>query len=163
MLCHYAWQYLHDEELSKDLVQDVFVSFHQVEFTSDFKDNEDYLKNYLYLSVRNACFSLLKKKRVRDRFSKEQSFEQESEQMIELNIIRSEVLEIVYKAIESLPDSCQLIFKKTYLEGFSNIEVAEELNISINTVKTQKQRGMKALKAKLNPDIIALFLLLIKI
>lgn len=83
--------------------------------------------------------------------------------MIELNIIRSEVLEIVYKAIESLPDSCQLIFKKTYLEGFSNMDVAEELNISINTVKTQKQRGMKALKAKLNPDIIALFLLLIKI
>lgn len=160
MLRHYAWQYLGDEELSKDVVHDVFVSFHQRQFSSSEQADEEYLKNYLFLSVRNSSFSLLKKKKVREKYWQEQVFEEPSEQMIELNIIRSEVLAAVYSAIETLPDSCQLIFKKTYLEGLSNIEVAAELNISVNTVKTQKQRGMKALKAKLSPELITLFLLL---
>lgn len=162
ILCHYAWQYLKDIEVSKDLVQDVFTSFHQRKFDLNTEKNEDYFRNYLYLSVRNACFNLLKKKQVQEKYWQDNNFEEQSEHLIELNIIRSEVLAAVYSAIESLPESCQLIFKKTYLEGLSNAEVAEELNLSINTIKTQKQRGMKALKAKLNPDLIALFLLLIK-
>lgn len=160
MLRHYAWQYLGDEELSKDVVHDVFISFHQRNFSPSEQVDEEYLKNYLFLSVRNGSFSLLKKKKIREKYYQDQLLEEPSEQTIERNIIRSEVLAAVYSAIETLPDSCQLIFKKTYLEGLSNIEVAAELNISINTVKTQKQRGMKALKAKLSPELITLFLLL---
>jgi len=163
MLCHYAWQYVRDIELSKDLVQDVFTSFYQRQINISQEENEDYFKNYLFISVKNACINLLKKRLVEEKYWKENSFQEDSEHVIELNIIRSEVMAAIYAAIDSLPESCQLIFKKTYIEGFSNAEVAEELKVSINTIKTQKQRGMKAIKAKLNPDLIALFLLLIRL
>lgn len=163
ILCHYAWQYLKDVEASKDLVQDVFVAFHQSRVILELENNETYLKNYLFLAVRNACFNALKKKKVEKKYWEEKDFEEESEHTIELNIIRSEVLGAVYAAIETLPESCQMIFKKTYIEGFSNAEVAIELNLSINTIKTQKQRGIKAIKSKLPPDFLALFILLFKI
>lgn len=161
LLCHYAWQYLRDVEAAKDLVQDVFTSFHQREFNLQLENNEEYFKNYLFLAVRNACFNLLKRKQVQEKYWQENTFKEESDHMIELNIIRAEVIASIYAAIESLPESCQLIFKKTYIDGLSNAEVAAELNLSINTIKTQKQRGMKALKARLSPDILLLFLLLI--
>lgn len=162
-LCHYAWQYLKDVEVSKDLVQDVFAAFHQRLPDIASENSEAYFKNYLFLAVRNACLNALKKQKVEKKYWEEKIFEEESEHAIELNIIRSEVLAAVYAVIETLPESCQLIFKKTYIEGLSNAEAAAELDLSINTIKTQKQRGIKTLKSKLPPHLMALFLLLFKI
>lgn len=160
VLCHYAWQYLNDIEQAKDLVQDVFVNFHQRISTFANNQDEDYLKNYLYLSVKNSCFNLLKKRKVVEKYWNEQNSKEEYELTTEINIIRSEVLAAIYAAIETLPQSCQLIFKKTYIDGLSNIEVAKELNLSINTIKTQKQRGLKAIKVKLSPELLTMFLLI---
>ena len=49
------------------------------------------------------------------------------------------------------------------MEGKSNKEIATELGISIDTVKTQKKRGMKTLRAEMNDGKMgkALSLLLI--
>jgi RNA polymerase sigma factor (sigma-70 family) len=73
-------------------------------------------------------------------------------------IIRSEVLNEINLAIQKLPSSCQQIFRMGYLEGLTNPEIAETLSISINTVKTQKQRALKSIKTSLNPEIFSIFL-----
>lgn len=162
-LCHYAWQYLGDVEASKDVVHDVFSTFHQKEAAIIGLKSENHIKNYLYLSVKNNCIDLLRKKKSEINYWTKTTFSEASDESIELKIIQSEVFVAVYKVIEELPESCREVFKKAYLEGLSNAEVAAELNLSINTIKTQKQRGLKYVKSKLSPDLMALLLLFIKI
>lgn len=77
------------------------------------------------------------------------------------NIIQSEVLAEVYQALATLPESCQRISRMSYLEGLKNEEIAVKLGITVNTVKTQKQRGLQLLRLRLNPEIFNLLLLLL--
>ncbi|WP_379084028.1 sigma factor-like helix-turn-helix DNA-binding protein [Pedobacter sp. UC225_65] len=79
------------------------------------------------------------------------------EDAIGLNaMIRSEVIAELHKVITTLPKNCQTIFRMGYLEGLKNPQIALELGISINTVKTQKKRGLQLLKMRVNPDFLVL-------
>jgi len=72
------------------------------------------------------------------------------------------VINEVYRIIAEMPVACQKIFKMGYLEGLSNLEITEKLQISVNTVKTQKQRGMKILLDKLHPEFLPFIIFLLK-
>lgn len=162
-LCHYAWQYLGDLEASKDVVNDVFTKMIHQQPVVACNNNDKHLKNYLYQAVRNASLNQLRKKKSEQKYLEATPFEEASEESIELNIIQNEVMQAVYEVIEELPISCREVFKKAYIEGLSNAEVAAELELSINTIKTQKQRGLKFLKSRLSPDLIIWLALFIKI
>ena len=43
-----------------------------------------------------------------------------------------------------------------YMEGKKNHEIANELEMSVNTVKKQKQKALQLLRIKLEPDIYIL-------
>lgn len=159
-LCHYAWKMVSDMELAKDIVQDVFVTYYRQE--ENISAEENAVRSFLYSSVRFACFNVARQKNIINRYWERTGFEESMETQIENDIIRSEVISEIMAIIEKMPSSCGLIFRKGYLEGLSNLEIAKELDISVNTVKTQKQRGLKILKAKLNPEFMAIFLLLLK-
>ena len=53
------------------------------------------------------------------------------------------------KAIASLPDGYRSIFTLFEVEGFKHREIAEMLNISINTSKTQLHKSKRMLQEKL--------------
>lgn len=74
-------------------------------------------------------------------------------------MIRSEVLGEIYRALSTLPPQCQRISKMSFLDGMKNLEIAQELNISVNTVKTQKQRALQLLRLKINPELFLLLFL----
>jgi RNA polymerase sigma factor (sigma-70 family) len=73
-------------------------------------------------------------------------------------IIRSEVLAEIHKAITLLPGSCQQIFRMSYLDDMKNNQIADVLGISVNTVKTQKQRALKVLRGHLSPELFVILL-----
>ena len=81
------------------------------------------------------------------------------EEDVSEKIIRAEVVNELFKAIELLPAACREIFRLGYIEGLSNPKIAEVLDVSVNTVKTQKQRGIKILRNVLRPEAIFLLLL----
>ena len=55
-------------------------------------------------------------------------------------------LERMYKAIESLSPQCREVLKKIYFEGKSYAETAEEMNLSLSTIKTHIYLAIKNLK-----------------
>ena len=79
----------------------------------------------------------------------------------EAAVLKAEVWGEVYRAIASLPEGCRNVFKLSYLEGLKNQEIADELKISINTVKTQKARALELLKLRLKPEAFLLLCLLV--
>ena len=44
------------------------------------------------------------------------------------------------------------------MEGKKNLEIADELDMSVNTVKKQKQKALQLLRMKLEPEIFVLIL-----
>lgn len=153
-LCHFALQFLKDEDAAKDIVQETFVTFWDAQENLDL--DEKVINSFLYASVRNACFNKLRRLKLENTYLNNQDADP-IEDAIGLNaMIRSEVIAELHKVITTLPKNCQTIFRMGYLEGLKNPQIALELGISINTVKTQKKRGLQLLKMRVNPDFLVL-------
>jgi RNA polymerase sigma-70 factor (ECF subfamily) len=58
------------------------------------------------------------------------------------SFIRHENLEILTRAIQSLPDRCRQIFTLRKVYGLSQAEIAEKLNLSPRTVNAQISIGV---------------------
>lgn len=153
-LCHFAWQLLDNKALVEDIVQDAFMSYWNDQQL--LAENEIAIKNYLYSTVRHACYNIARHEKVVAKYWQHKNFEEREEEKILTCMLRAEVFAEIQKAIETLPEGCQQVFKLGYMEGLNNLKIAELLGVSINTVKTQKQRGLKMLKCKLKPELFAI-------
>ena len=77
----------------------------------------------------------------------------------ECDFIEEETYQLVHKAVEQLPkQSCKII--QLSLQGYSNQEIADQLNISINSVRTLKQSAYKKLRGILKEHFYLLPLML---
>lgn len=155
-LCHFAWQLLNDKDMAEDVVQDAFMVYWNNR--DSVLENDIAVKNFLYASVRNACYNITRREKVTQRFQSLYRVDELEESQVLANIIRSEVMVEIHKVIQSMPPGCKEVFRLGYLDGLTNAEIAEQLDISVNTVKTQKQRGLKLIKGKLNPELFVLLL-----
>ena len=153
-LCYFATQLLNDSEAANDVVQETFMTFWNL--NPEEKKNIVSVNGFLYQSVKNASLNRLRRQKLEHSYLNKQDVEP-IEDAVALNLmIKSEVIAEINKVLETLPASCQQIFRMGYLEGLKNHEIAEALDISINTVKTQKKRGLQLLKMRLNPDFFAI-------
>ena len=158
-LCLFAERMLHDRPAAEDLVGDTMVKLWNRH--TDFENMQN-IKAFLYITTRNACLNLLKQMQ-RESLSKKQLayLSGDKEGFILNEIVRAEVIQEIHREIENLPAQCRRIFKMSYYDGKKNQEIAEELKISVHTVKNQKARAIQLLKVKL-PDrnLVPLLLLL---
>ena len=149
-LCVFANRYLQDESVSADIVQEAFVYvWNKRKYVRD----ASAVKSYLYKYIKNHCLNFLRDTKRRQEILKEKL---EAPDFYRDNLIERETYEIIYRAIEGLSAQNQQVIELS-LDGLSNNEIAERLEISINTVKTIKQRAFKALRKVLKPGLFALF------
>ncbi|MGN6567487.1 MAG: RNA polymerase sigma-70 factor [Flavipsychrobacter sp.] len=157
-LCFFAGHLVHGPDDAEDIIEDLFVKLwnKQLQFES-----EQHLKAYLYRSAKNACLDFLKgheRSGARNTlFAEERGY---SEDAYLNEIIRAEIIAEVYHAIEQLSPQCSKIITMSYVDGKSNQEIADELNLSVQTVKNQKGRGLALLKQRLPNDKFQLLLLI---
>lgn len=155
-LCDFAVKYVHNEDVAEDLVQDAFLSF--LEHKSDIENNDHTLKAFLYSCVKFACLNYLRHLKVKQQAATELDPDPIDDPQFIERMIHAEIIGKIHQAINELPKGCHLIFKEGYLEGLSNRDLAEKLGVSINTIKSQKQRGLMLLRRKLAPEVFTLFL-----
>lgn len=133
-------------ENAKDVVEELFTTLWN---KSNKLENETHLQAFLYHSAKNACLNFLKSDlRTNERntvFAKEI---QENEDLYLAEITRSELLRKLHLAIAELPEKCGRIIHLGYVEGLKNPQIAEQLGLSIQTVKNQKLRGIALLKKR---------------
>jgi RNA polymerase sigma-70 factor (ECF subfamily) len=65
-------------------------------------------------------------------------------------MIKAEILVELHSLIHSLPLQCSKVFTKIYIKGKSVADTAEELGMSVNTVKSHKARGLSLLRGKVS-------------
>ena len=145
-LCAFGYRFIADAETIQDLVQSVFVSFWDQRGNFE---NEKAVKSFLYTSVKNKCLNHLKHLSVRQKHEEQLIYELESGQPYTHQILEEDVFHRLYQEIENLPKSARKIMLLA-LKGLKNKEIAEILDISENTVKTQKKIAYSKLKDKLS-------------
>lgn len=152
-LCYFAHKMILNKEAAEDIVQDAFVAYWKKQ--ADF-DNEPSIKTFLYLTVKNACLNVIRHESVVKKFVENQDMTILEEEKITENIIRSEVAGEIHNAISALPQGCRQVLTLAYFGGLKNDEIAQDLAISVNTVKTQKARALQLLRLKLDAGSLIL-------
>lgn len=147
-LCFFASRIVKDPDLAEDLVQDVFIAFWDRDLSAF--PNEKTIKTFLFNSVQNRCIDYLRaqesKERNKDKITPEVCYEQDC---FLFQQIEAEVTAEIFGAVNELPGRCREIFCLAYLQEKEEKQIAELLHISVNTVKTQKQRAKLFLKTRL--------------
>jgi len=142
-LCYHAYTVTRDRELSADLVQEVFVRFWEHNRHSVI-DNP---KAWLYRSVHNAALNAVAKRNTYQRAKGRMASEEiDREKTRELILIESETARLLWGSVQELPTQCREVIRLGFVEGLSNREIAERLQLHVSTVKTQKQRGLSMLR-----------------
>ena len=150
-LVYFSFQFTGDKEQAQDIVQEAFINYwNQHEKVAD---NKIAIKNFLYSSVRNASLNSLRHKKVVENYAQSSGTAEPEEPPVTDAIIIAEVMAEIHSAIHSLPENCRLVSVLGYLEGKKNREIADDLDMSVNTVKKQKQRALQLLRIKLTPEI----------
>ncbi|MFD1769527.1 RNA polymerase sigma-70 factor [Sphingobacterium suaedae] len=157
-LCHFAWQLVHDEHLAEDLAQDAFISYMQ--HKRGIAADERAIKSFLYSSVKFAVYNLNRKNKTMKRFWNRTGFEEADDMDYEHELIRTEFSRMIHETIATLPEGCRRVMTMSYVDGYSNEEISEQLEISLNTIKTHKKRGLHVLRSKLRPDYFSVALAL---
>lgn len=153
----FAKTYVRDEDVAKDVVQDVFYIL--IESGEKFT-TIDNLKVYLYSAVKNKCLKYIRHEGVKERYEQYVwANEEKNEEDYHERILEEEVFTLLYQAIQELPGQCKKVFLLT-LEGKGNAEIAEALGIGIETVKSHKKTGKRLLYAKLK-DVVPLIVLVL--
>ncbi len=155
-LYYHAMSFIKDEDASKDLVNDVFEYFWVNRKEIDISYSA---KSLLYSMVRNRAINYLKHEDVKRKHVDFQiaNSTQELEEYENYELL----IDKIKQSIKNLPPQGRIVFDMCFVQNYSYKEIAEELDISINTVKTHISKSMKKLREQF-PEEILLFYLFLK-
>lgn len=143
-LVYYANHFLKNRELAEDLVQELFIVFW---YEKKYLSVHSGLEGYLFRALRNSCLNQLRNdKRNNQKLSRivAETLSDEG--------IRSEnedVIEEIYGAFHRLPGQCKAVFTLCCMQGLKYHEAAEQLGLSIGTIRTHMGRAFKSLRSAL--------------
>ena len=103
-------------------------------------------KSFLYTTARNLAIDHLRKNNHSQNVALanlEGSNVIPFEESIPETVARNQELSILNEAIASLPEKCREIFSMRRIHGLSQMEIAERLGISRNTVSAQLTIGLR--------------------
>lgn len=155
-LVTYSFTIVGTVEMAEDVVQDVLTGVWQKKIQFD---SEARLKSYLYTAVHNRSIhtSSLKANNMRPMSQLKTNSPQLIDSQGEELLYKEEMYRQLFQAIDNLPARQKRIFLNI-IEGKTNAEIAEAMGISINTVKSQRKRGMEILKATTSADVFLLLM-----
>lgn len=144
LIYHFAYSFLKNVELSKEVTQETFLSL----WVNREKLNEALpLYPYLYAKARKLTIDFFRRSATTHRLHSEwATLISESHNETEQGVFQRELAAITEQALQQMPKQQQLVFRMSRSEGLSYEEIAAELHISKNTVKYHLVQSLKFLK-----------------
>jgi RNA polymerase sigma-70 factor (ECF subfamily) len=153
-----ALMFTKSPDLSEDLAQDVFAKIWEKRQNLS---GVDKLEGYLFITARNLIFDRMRKKvltaendeYLQEYFSDPAASPQEKYEMKEMNAI-------IQKGISQLPAQQQTAFRLSRFGGLSHEEIAAEMGIAKQTVKSHIGRAIISLRKTLEAHSDKLLILI---
>jgi RNA polymerase sigma-70 factor (ECF subfamily) len=141
-----AIKFLKSPEQSQELVQDVFLKLWAKRTELD---KERPVEAWLYTVARNLVINQFKKiaREQMNRTTKQVSeVHAQVAEGADVRILESETRHLLHEAIRRLPEKQREVYTLARLEGFSRLEIADQMKISSLTVKTHMSRAVVSVK-----------------
>lgn len=148
-LFYYAAKFV-DDEVARDIVQDVFVKL--------WDDNNITIKHslnaLLFTMVRNNCLHHLEKLKVRNKYLESARLKIQEEELLfymeeKTSMIEQELENKLNEVLNQLPERCRQIFVLSRFENKKNREIAEELDISVKAVEKQITKALYTIRTEM--------------
>lgn len=143
-----AYKYLMNEEMSKDAVQHVFSKLWESRNTISINTS---LKNYLFTMTKNHILNVIRNQNsaIQKNYEIAQTAETTEDNLLR-EIEESELKLSFYNAINKLPENKREICLLKIRDELSNQEIADKMQLSINTIKTHYSESIKILRRYLS-------------
>lgn len=151
----FANRLLHDRPVSEDIASMAMVKAWQ---RKPGCTSIETFSAYLYKIVQRDCWKEAKRQAKYIAFQKNTDSEETILETPFEQILRSETYRILYSSITTLSDGNARVISMHFLDEKSIADIAKETNLSPATIKTQKQRALKALRKSL--QVLKQFLLI---
>jgi len=146
-LNRFAFSIVKNKDAATEIIDEVFIKI--------WKQKENvpaitHLTTYLYTATKNTSLNYLSRK-AKEQISEPFDFiniELQEEDCPDQQMVTAEIFQNIRAAIEKLPPRCKMIFKLVREDGLRYQQVADILNISINTVDAQMVIAVKKISEK---------------
>lgn len=140
-----AFKYLLNKELAEDAVQNLFL---KLWLKKEEIDETKPINRYLFTMLKNDLLNTLRdsKKNIyllEDCLSMVLELEDNSQN----ENLKQEQMNIIQQALELLSPQRRKVFEMKVSGKYSNQEIADKLNLSINTIKFQYSQSLKQIRA----------------
>lgn len=143
----HAYARLRDKEEAQDVVHELFATLWNKRAELMFKSS---LPAYLYTAVRNRILDVIAHQQVESRYvTSLQHFIEEGYCITDYQVRERQLVALIEKGISELPPKMRAIFELSRKHAMSHKEIAEQLNLSEQTVRTQVKNALRILRLKL--------------
>lgn len=150
-----AMHRLQSIELSKDVVQELFVSLWEKRTSIRIRSN---VKGYLFTALKHRIINKIKSETVREKYEKMVTeFYEANDLATEYRVLEKILLEELKRETDKLPERCREVFELSRMQQLSHKEIGEKLDISPKTVENHIGRALKTIRPKLKQIISVLF------
>jgi RNA polymerase sigma-70 factor (ECF subfamily) len=140
----YAFNVLKEKEICEDIIEEIFIDLWTKKDDIRISD----LNSYLYQSVKYQIFNHFRRSKYKNQLLLKLDLMSTQYQIDEL-YEKKELKAQIKRLISRLPKQRRLIFQMSRYDGFSNKEISENLNISLQTVKNQISKSLKFIRRSL--------------
>lgn len=153
----HSYKWMRNREEAKDIIHELFSNIWLKHNELSFGPN---LSTYLYAAVRNRIFNLLAHKKVESKYlSSLGDFLDRGECITDHLVRESQLALVIEKEVANMPDKMRLVFELSRNQHYNHKRIAEELDISEQTVRKHIQHALKILRVKLGLFSFLLFIL----
>ena len=144
-VCRFLNYYTRDLSVIEEVVQDVFVKLWEERETLEIQ----YIKTYIYNAARNKILNELRDVKNRnvllENWAKRELENQQAEDCVDMN----EFVQLLQASVETLPATCQEIFRMSRDQNMSYKDIAFARDISVKTVEAQMGIALKRIREKM--------------
>jgi len=143
----FAVSILKSSEDAENILQDVFL---KLWINRDNVEKDSSVRYYIFSTTYNSSITIIRGKMKESRFLESlknmQDFEHDP---VNLEIEYKELEGKLNEIIESLPERQKEVYLLHKVEGLKYSEIAERLNISVNTIENHMSRALKFIRERL--------------
>lgn len=144
----YAARVLGDHAEAEDVVQDAMIKLWKI--APEWQQGEAKVSTWAYRVTANLCTDRLRRRKTRGQVDLDSIAEPQADQAsVVEQMTEKERADALQGALDILPDRQRQAVILRNLEGLSNPEIAQIMDISVEAVESLTARGKRALKAAL--------------